>query len=379
MTLSATASNQSLAAQLPEDLRDGVASPAVVVLLDRVRENVRRILALPGNAPERWRPHLKTTKIPEVWETLIEAGMRTFKCATVREATVFLELADECEDDLDLLVAYPHVGPNLDNLARLATMFGRHQVSVLVESPESAASLPDALGAYVDVNPGMDRTGIPLAQRDRIIATATACGERFRGVHAYEGQLEGTPDERRAYGAPIYAELADLTEALRQAGAPVGEVVTTGTTGLVPALESNLAERIAPAVHRVSPGTVVFHDQRTVDRVTELDLLPAAVILTRVVAQPTDSVVTCDAGSKAIAADCGDPCAVAIDHPELTALHPSEEHLPFQLAAGAAAPMRGTPLLLVPQHICPCVNLAETAYIVDGDSWREVEVAARAH
>jgi D-serine deaminase-like pyridoxal phosphate-dependent protein len=131
-------------------------------------------------------------------------------------------------------------------------------------------------------------------------------------------------------------------------------------------------------VHRISPGTVVFHDGRSQFDNPEVELQPAALVLSRVVSHPAADIVTCDAGSKSVAAEAGDPCAFVLGNDALGALQPSEEHLP--LRCSAALPPRGTHLLLVPRHVCPTVNLAEQCVLMDGDSPpRIVPVVARAH
>ena len=89
--------------------------------------------------------------------------------------------------------------------------------------------------------------------------------------------------------------------------------------------------------------------------------------------------VTCDAGSKSVAAEAGDPCAHVLGRPELVARTPNEEHLPLHVSAGPR-PARGTMLQLVPRHVCPTVNLAEEAVLIeDGEVRDVVPVAARAH
>ena len=105
--------------QLSEDLLAALQTPALVVYMDRVRDNVERILAIVGGA-DRWRPHLKTTKIPEVWTELLRAGVHHFKCATTREAAIMLDVATAFGKRVDLLVAYPHRGPSLRRLGELA-------------------------------------------------------------------------------------------------------------------------------------------------------------------------------------------------------------------------------------------------------------------
>lgn len=123
----------------------------------------------------------------------------------------------------------------------------------------------------------------------------------------------------------------------------------------------------------------MFHDARSAEENPDLELVPAALVFARVVSRPRPDRVTCDAGSKSIAAEAGDPCAVVLGRPELVAERPSEEHLPLRVTAGRA-PERGETLLLVPRHVCPTVNLAEEALLVEGGRVLEaVPVSARAH
>ena len=75
----------------------------------------------------------------------------------------------------------------------------------------------------------------------------------------------------------------------------------------------------------------VFSDLRTLER-TDVGLRPAAVVLCRAVSRPCEDVVTLDVGSKSVAAEMGDPCVAVLGRPDLTALKPSEEHLPVQLS-----------------------------------------------
>jgi D-serine deaminase-like pyridoxal phosphate-dependent protein len=68
-----------------------------------------------------------------------------------------------------------------------------------------------------------------------------------------------------------------------------------------------------------------------------------------------------------------------IGAPQFEAQVPSEEHLPM-LVHGEPAPKRGTQLYLIPKHICPTVNLAEEAVLVDGGKLIGViPIVARAH
>jgi len=364
----------------PRDVLDRLLTPCLLVHMDRVRSNIARVLELLGGDALRWRPHVKTTKIPEVWAELAAAGLRHFKCATTREADVLGRTLAECGvEESDVLVAYPHVGPALLQLGRVAERHPQTRYSVLVEDIALLALVPEQVEVFVDLNPGMNRTGVPLSDVERVLELAQAAGARFRGLHFYDGHLH-EPDlevRERAIHAG-YDELLALRDQVQTAGAPVGEVITSGTPALLYAIDYAPLRELEGTTHRVSPGTVVFHDQRSEEENPDLDLLPAATVLTRVVSHPTADLATCDAGSKAVASEAGDPVASVLGHPDWEATPPNEEHLPIRVPG--ELPPRGTELLLVPRHVCPTVNLAERAVLLEGGELKGVvDVAARAH
>ncbi len=365
---------------LPTELLERALTPALVVHLDHVRANIARVIALCGGDPGRWRPHLKTAKIPQVFAEYLRAGVRQFKCATTREAAELLGAAGrEGFPEVDLLVAYPLVGPALERMARLAERAPRSRLSVLCESPAAVREVPPSLGVFVDVNPGMDRTGAPLERAEQIESTARAAGSRLCGLHFYDGHLhQADLGERRAAVHAGYERLLDLVGRLDRAGLRPRELVTAGTPALLDALAFPGWSQ-GRALHRVSPGTVVYHDLRSEEGTPGLGLRPAALVLARVVSHPRHDLATCDAGSKALAAEAGDPCAVVLGRPDLVAQQPSEEHLPLAGPPGALPP-RGALLQLVPRHVCPTVNLAEEAALVEAGRLRAiVPVSARAH
>ena len=105
----------------------------------------------------------------------------------------------------------------------------------------------------------------------------------------------------------------------------------------------------------------------------------AVHVLARVVSSPFPDRITCDAGSKALDAAAGTPCAVAEGEFRLTAQVPSEEHLPMQVDKLPAPPV-GSLLELAPRHVCPTVNLADEAVLMEGEEIvGVVPVAARGH
>ena len=350
-------------------------TPALLVDLDAVRHNVDHMIRLVRGDMRRWRPHTKTSKIGEVLDVLLERGVVRFKCATTREASVLLERA--CAP-IDLLIAISHHGANLARCAALAHQHSRHRVSLLTEDPRHAKAAREAgLTLFVDVNPGMQRTGIPFADRERLQATVSAAGRSLVGVHFYEGHLrQQSHTEREALARPLYERLVALLSGL-VLERPLAEleIDTSGTPAFPCALD---VEALRGRDHSISPGTVVYFDTTSRDFGLQ-GFRQAVFVLSRVISHPDPDLVTCDAGSKSLDAAAGDPCAEIDGMPDLLALHPSEEHLPLRVLRGRK-PELGALLRLVPRHVCPTVNLADQAVLLTSGKIRAiVPVGARGH
>lgn len=357
---------QPSAPQRPEQLQ----TPTLLIDLDAVRHNLQRMVTLLGGDLRRWRPHVKTAKVPAVLRLLLDAGVRRCKCATSREAEVLFDCA---EAPLDLLVAIAHQGANLDRFVALARAHPRHSLAMLSESPAHAAQLRDAgLRVFVDLDPGFHRSGLPLAERGRIAAVIDAAGPAFAGLHCYDGHLPGlAAQERTAAARAIYADLVALARSLGGGF----ELCTSGTPTFAIALEY---EPFRQFDHTVGPGTVVYWDLNS-QRLGLDGFEYAVTVQARVVSQPTADRVTLDAGSKALDAAVDGACAQVLGGLRLRALRPSEEHLPLQVEGGEVPPL-GAVLRLVPAHVCPTVNLADTAVLLEGGDVRAIAaVAARGH
>jgi D-serine deaminase-like pyridoxal phosphate-dependent protein len=204
------------------------------------------------------------------------------------------------------------------------------------------------MGIFVDVDPGFWRSGLGF-------------------------------ERRRSAARAGYDQLLDLWADLAAEGLRCEELITSGTPGFLCALDHPAFAELGDTLHRVSPGTVVLHDARSAEQIPQLGLEPAGVVFTRVVSHPGAARITCDAGSKSVAAEAGSPCAIVVGRPGLVAGTPSEEHLPFEVSSGAV-PERGTELYLVPRHVCPTVNLAEEAVLLeDGRLLGTIAIAARSH
>lgn len=357
---------------------DGVMTPALAIYPEIVRSNIEFTLQLLGKDPRRWRPHVKTAKLESVIRILVEHGVKQFKCATT------LELLAACHAGAsDILVAYPMTGANAARTRQIAAEYARVQISAIVETSAQVDNWKgSSLGLFVDINPGMDRTGIEQSRFEEILAVVNAIGVAglaFAGLHYYDGHLH-TLDlrVRTAEAHRGYDRLLDIVRCLESSGARVLEVITSGTPAF-PAAVSYRGFKDASFVHRASPGTVVYCDvSSTSELPQEYRYRPAAIVVSRVVSHPRAGMITCDAGHKTLSIDAGVPNCVVLGYPQFRPGKPSEEHLPIAVPADFAAPPIGNVLYLVPRHVCPTVNNFDHALFVRDGHVASVEpVSAR--
>src|SRR5436190_3695863 len=206
----------------PADL-DRLITPALAIFPEIVDANISATLRLLADRADSWRAHVKTAKLGYIMRRLVERGVRNFKCATTLELLTTLQAGAE-----DVLLAYPVVGPGAERVRQIAEEFRSARISVLVET---AAQLPQwrgsRIGMFVDVNPGMNRTGID-AHSD-VLELVRAIGNArldFRGLHYYDGHVGSLEfAERTAAAHGGYDQVMALAAQLENAGFQISEVI----------------------------------------------------------------------------------------------------------------------------------------------------------
>lgn len=349
-----------------------IPSPALVVYRDRAEENLRRMIALAGGA-ERLRPHVKTHKMAEVVGMQLAAGIAKFKCATIAEAEMLARAGA-----LDVLLAYPIVGPNTERLARLVGAFQETHFSALADDAGALRALSwtfakqsRPIEILLDIDNGMHRSGIAPAKAAELYRLlANLPGIRPGGLHVYDGHVRDADlSDRITHAQRDFAAVDALWRELLAAGLPVPRVVAGGTpTFPVHARRTDL---------ECSPGTCVFWDIGYATKFPDLDFVHAALLLARVVSKPTADRLCLDLGYKAVSPDNPQPRVSLLDLPDAVPVVHSEEHLTIE--TGRAGDFKvGDCLYGVPYHVCPTVALHREAIVVE--SGRVVgrwQVAAR--
>ncbi|MEJ7646885.1 MAG: D-TA family PLP-dependent enzyme [Chryseolinea sp.] len=338
---------------------DKVDTPALVLYPERIKENIQ-LLVNSIDDLHRLRPHVKTHKSLEVIRLMMDAGITKFKCATIAEAEL-LGMAGA----IDVLLAYQPVGPKASRFAKLIKQFPSTAYSCLVDNVNTAGSLSSvaaergiAIAVYIDVNVGMNRTGIaPTGALELIEACLTLPGIILKGLHVYDGHLRDTDLQLRK-------EKCDKAfEAVLELQAVVNKKFNRDLTIIAGGMPTYPIHSQRKDVE-CSPGTFVYWDKGYSDLLTEQQYLFAALVITRVVSKPSESIICLDLGHKAIASEGHLLNRVHfLNRSNLTPIGHSEEHMVMQVE-GVNDYCVGDVLYGVPFHICPTVALHQTPAIV---------------
>jgi D-serine deaminase-like pyridoxal phosphate-dependent protein len=355
-----------------------IITPVLAIYPDVIDNNIDAMRKVLGGDVGRWQPHIKTSKLLSTMMQLCSRGVRRFKCATT------LELLTACRAGAEeVLVAYSSDGPRAQRIQEIAAEYPSVAVAATVENEAQVGQwIGSGARLYIDINSGMNRTGIEIDRENEILALArliVRSGIRFGGLHYYEGHMRQLDiEERKAALYPGYEHLVRLMRTLQYANINVDTVVTSGTPALPCALSFAGMSGFA-TVHRLSSGTLVYGDLATQAQLpSEWGFELGAIVISTVVSHPAPGLVTVDAGHKAVSSDAGVPNCIVLGHPELEALRPSEELLPLKVLDGAPVPTIGTILYLAPLHVCTTVNNFDDALIVQkGKIVNVADVTAR--
>lgn len=353
------AAARSATAPIPEiaPLPAGLATPCLVVDLDVVARNIER---LAGGARDRGvalRPHIKTHKSVALAQMQLEAGAAGITVGTVGEAEVMAAGGID-----DIFVGYP-VWAEGARAERIAALHRAVTLSVGIDSVGGAERLARAveggdrpLSVLVEVDSGGRRTGLARpADAVRVAGAARLAGLRVVGVFTHGGHSYRDPDARLPAAADEVATLGAAADALRAAGFSVERVSAGSTpTGVLAA---------GGQVNEIRPGTYLLGDHQQL----VLGAIPpdglALVVAATVVSTAVLGQVVVDAGAKTLTKDRASflgGFGLLPAYPDAVIERLFDYHGAVAITAGTPAPALGEVVAIVPNHVCPVVDLFDT-------------------
>jgi D-serine deaminase-like pyridoxal phosphate-dependent protein len=352
---------------------DEINSPSMLIYPERIEINIKRMISIAGD-PGLLRPHVKTHKMPEIVRLQMKHGISKFKCATVAEA----EMTAGCGAK-DILLAYQPVGPNIGRFFSLKKRFPDVKISciadcedVLKQLSENAVRNNAEASVWLDINVGMDRTGVAPGKTAAWLYNMIESLPLLRpeGFHVYDGHIhESDFSLREKICNDSYLPVASLIHQLESSGSHKIQVVAGGTP--------TFSIHAARGGVETSPGTSVLWDYGYSSSFSDMDFLHSAVLFTRVISKPAGNLICIDLGTKAVASEMPPPRVQIQDVEKYEFISHNEEHLVFR-SDDAQKTKVGDVLYCIPYHICPTVDRFDKVSVVrNGKVTEQWKVEAR--
>ncbi len=294
-------------------------------------------------------PHVKTHRAPWIVEVLLSQGVTAFKCATPAEVEMVL-----AANAKQVTWAYPTV--NSFNIHRFIECARQYPDAVLTGMVESERGLevwrtelknaPANVRLWVDLDPGLGRTGIQMDDSALKLARAVNLLGRFAGWHIYDGHINGDRKERREKVLALAEKVGILKD--RLCAENIECAVIAGGSYTFDLWPQALTQF-------VSPGSWTYSSAQHDIELADLEWRPAAFVLATVISTHKNTA-TLDAGSKAISPD--KPMTERFRWDGRILLM-NEEHVIVE-----SSDLRvGDRVLLMPQHACTTAYMYDTALV----------------
>jgi D-serine deaminase-like pyridoxal phosphate-dependent protein len=344
-------------------------TPCLLLELDILEQNIRKMQATAGRAGKALRPHAKTHKCSSLARMQLQAGAQGVCAAKLSEAAALVDAGLD-----DILITGPVATPfKVDRLIELAGRCG--SLKVVLDHAGNAdlldRKLADrglAMDVYLDIDVGLHRTGVKPSGAVALAEKIVACPSlKLVGVQAYAGHVQHIQsfDERRYNSLHCLEDAVAAFREIRER-VPGCRTLSTSGTGTFD-IDLEIAE-----VTELQVGSYVLMDTEYLDIGSAEDTTrfaafePALRLLTSVISANHESHVTVDAGLKSLYRDGGIP-RVAGPAPSTLKYDWYGDEYGMITSAGEPLPAAGAVLELLVSHCDPTVNQFDVYHLVRGN------------
>lgn len=357
-------------------------TPALLIDREIMLDNCRNMQEYADRKNVALRPRTKTHKMSKLALVQEALGAKGIAVAKVGEAEVMASKGLK-----DIFIANEIVGEiKLSRIRKLAetinVSFGLDSIpqAEMVEKAFEGATRKAVV--LIEVEVGEDRSGVVTEESFEELLNHLKKSKNIevKGVFSHDGHSYGAQDIKECREINLRAQERTLqfAEVAKLKGFPM----TTISVGSTPSMMHDFD--ILEGITEIRPGTYIFMDASQANAYGSLKR-NAATILTTAISLPTSERVITDVGAKGISAQrrtkgfCATKGLGLIKGwPDVTIHDVFDEHAIIYHKKFRDALKVGDKIEIIPNHICPVVNLHETAYLVsDGEVIEEVTVDCR--
>jgi D-serine deaminase-like pyridoxal phosphate-dependent protein len=355
---------------------ESLDTPSLVFFKERILHNIETVIEWVNGDVTRLRPHIKTHKSKNILEILRGYGILKVKTATITETDLAASAGIP-----DVLMAYQLSNQKIQRFIDLTLKYPQTQFSTLVDNMHTANFLNEkalenqcVIDVFIDVNVGMNRTGIDY-KNDLEGFLTTVKGFKnlhFRGFHCYDGHLKDKNWRVRTKDCATYFNfLKDIIQ--KQNDCETLEIAVGGSNSF-PFYAQNTVRGTPHGEGVCCPGTFVLWDENYSENLPEQPFQTAALLVAQVVSIPQPNHICIDIGYKAVASENPlDKRLRILNYDNFIPVSHSEEHLVLSHPTDISIPI-GSVIYALPFHICPTVTLYNEAYIIENqevvDKWK---------
>ena len=356
-------------------------TPSLLIDNDIALANIAMMQKKADSLGLKLRPHIKTHRMPYFAKLQMEAGACGIACAKIGEAEV---MADNGIGDI--FIANEVIGE--DKYERLKALHRRIHVRIGIDNEVQLAQMEKVfatearpLEVLIEYEVGEVRTGVTSDEQLTRLVNAIQSSKHvvLKGIFSHEGHTYKADSvaDCCAKAQAAYAKTVRAAEIIRSLGADI-DTVSIGATPSV--MNGSSFEGIT----ELRLGTYIFFDVGQSNAIHDFSHC-AATVLASVISKPEGNRVVLDTGAKAlvsqnrptgICATAGFGAIKGAD--DITIENLFDEHGVLNSEKFKNLVSVGDKVEVIPSHVCPTVNLYDTAYLVsNGKVIRTLPIACR--
>lgn len=339
-------------------------TPALLVNLDAMESNLRKMSVFFRDRQAKLRPHFKNHRVIKLARRQMEAGAIGLTCARLWQAELLVDHGIK-----EILIANEIAGERM--VRRFAELSGIAPVIAAVDDAKVVDDMARVardkhaeLNVVVDVDLGLKRCGVPPGGPAVALAKRVAArGLKLRGVMGYEGHLQSLPPgpEKEERVTAAMKALVRSKEWIEHEGLPL-EIVSCGGTG-----DYSLSASY-PGVTENQSGSFLLMD--TWYAPFALDFQPTLSVLATVLSKTSQERIVVDVGVKAMSGERGLPSVKGITGLQVRDLH--AEHANIEILDPSVQIEVGDRLEIWVQYHDGTINLHDQMYGIRGEKVEEV-------